>query len=374
MILPTDIPTRAQLERLLATRDPSSVSIYLPTNPSSRGEAERIELKNLAREASGQLEQASAARSDVAAIDDELADLVDDDEFWRYQARSLALFLTPTTATTFRLPNQLVSLVDVSDRFRLKPLLRALTFPHTALVLALSQNAVRLLEIAPDLDPAEIKIPDLPKDVASAVGKSSIRDRAPSGRIQGSEGQKTRMRQYARQIDQALRPLLNGLDLPLILAAAEPMGSIYRSVNSYPHLLATNMPGNPDASSDAQLTQSARRVLDDLYAAELRTIQQTYALRASQRRSSADIADVARAATFGLVDTVLVDIDEVVPGRVDEETGAVTFDDTDDAVNYGVVDEIARRVWLNGGKVLAVRRDDIPGKGSVAAILRYAPL
>jgi hypothetical protein len=51
----------------------------------------------------------------------------------------------------------------------------------------------------------------------------------------------------------------------------------------------------------------------------------------------------------------------------------VSLDETDDAVNYGVVDEIARRVWLSGGKVLAVRRDDIPGKASVAAILRYAP-
>ena len=61
------------------------------------------------------------------------------------------------------------------------------------------------------------------------------------------------------------------------------------------------------------------------------------------------------------------------PGRVDEETGAITIDDAGDAVNYGVVDEIARPVWLNGGRVLAVRRDDIPGKGSVAAILRYAP-
>jgi hypothetical protein len=105
----------------------------------------------------------------------------------------------------------------------------------------------------------------------------------------------------------------------------------------------------------------------------LKAIQDTYALRASQRRASADIADVARAATYGLVDTVLVDIDEVVPGRIDAEIGAVSFDDADDAVTYGVVDEIARRVWLNGGRVLAVRRDDIPGKGSVAAILRFAP-
>jgi Bacterial archaeo-eukaryotic release factor family 11 len=373
MKLPTVIPTRAQLDRLLAAREPSSVSIYVPTEPSSSGDAERIELKNLAAEASRQLGEAGAPRADVAAIGDELADVVDDDEFWRYQARSLALFVTPTTAMTFRLPNNLTAVVEVSDRFHLKPLLRTATFPHTAFVLALSQNSVRLLEIAPELDPAEIGIPDLPKDVASAVGKSSIRDRSPSGRLQGSEGQKTRMRQYARQIDQALRPLLNGVDLPLILAATEPMDSIYRSVNSSPNLLPATLPGNPDASSDAELTESARRVLDDLYAAELRTVQETYALRASQRRASADIADVARAATYGLVDTVLVDIDEVVPGHLDEESGAVTFDDANDAVNYGVVDEIARRVWLNGGKVLAVRRDDIPGNGAVAAILRYAP-
>lgn len=373
MILPTDVPTRAQLERLLTAREPSSVSIYLPTSPSSRGEAERIELKNLADETSRQLHQAGVHRNDVAAIEEELADLVDDDEFWLYQARSLAVFLTPSTSVTFRLPNKLTSVVEVSDRFHLKPLMRALTFPHTAFVLALSQGGVRLLEVAPDLEPARLAVPGLPRDVASAVGKSSIRDRAPSGRIQGSEGQKTRIRQYARQIDQALRPLLNGTDLPLVLAAAEPIDSIYRSVSSYPHLVEATIPGNPEAHSDAELAESARGVLDDLYAAELRRVQETFALRVSQRRASGDIADVARAATYGLVDTVLVDIDEVVPGHVDE-SGAVTFDDADDAVNYGVVDEIARRVWLNGGRVLAVRRDDIPDKRSVAAILRYAPM
>jgi hypothetical protein len=176
------------------------------------------------------------------------------------------------------------------------------------------------------------------------------------------------MRQYARQIDHALRPLLSGLDLPLILAAVEPMDGIYRSVNSYPHLLPTSA----SEGSDTEVIDSARSVLDELYATELRTIKETYGLRVSQRRASADIADVARAATYGLVDTVLVDIDDVVPGYVDAD-GTVTIDSSDDAVNYGVVDEIARRTWVHGGRVLAVRRDDIPGGGAVAAILRYAP-
>jgi hypothetical protein len=373
MILHTDIPTRAQVGRLLAAREPWSVSIYLATTPSSRGEAERIELKNLAAEALRQLEAAGAAKSDIAAVETAIADLMDDDELWRYQARSLALFVTPGTLTTFRLPNRLLSMVEVSDRFHLKPLLRAVTFPQTAFVLALAQGSVRLLEIVPDLEPSKVGVSDLPSDVASAAAKSSIKDRSPTRRLQGSEGQRVRMRQYSRQIDQALRPLLTGLDVPLILAAAEPMDSIYRAVNSYPHLAAASIPGNPESASDAELGAHARAVLDELYAGDLQRLRELYALRRSQRRASSDIADVARAATYGLVDTVLVDIDAVVPGFVDEETGAVTFDTTGDAVNYGVVDEIARRVWLSGGRMLAVRRDDIPGESTVAAILRYAP-
>jgi hypothetical protein len=83
--LQVDIPTRAQAERLLTSRNPSSVSFYLPTVPASRGGAERIELKNLAAEAP-RLGRSQAATSDIAEIDAAVGDLMDDEEFWRYQA------------------------------------------------------------------------------------------------------------------------------------------------------------------------------------------------------------------------------------------------------------------------------------------------
>jgi hypothetical protein len=85
-----------------------------------------------------------------------------------------------------------------------------------------------------------------------------------------------------------------------------------------------------------------------------------------------DVADVARAATFGAVDTLLVDIDAAVPGTVDERTGAVTFAGGATGDVHDVSDEITRRAWLTDARVLAVRNDDIPGHGPVAAILRYA--
>jgi Bacterial archaeo-eukaryotic release factor family 11 len=371
--LHTDIPTRSELGRLLAKRDPACVSIYLPTTPLTQdAQADRIELKNLVSEATDQLETAGADRHVVLDVRESLNDLVDDDEFWSEQAHSLAVFAAPGSVRTFRLPNQLSAEVEVGDRFYVKPLLRAVTFPQAAFVLALASGSVRLVEVTRAGAPFTVPVHELPTDAASAAGKASIADRSPSGRLQGSEGQKVRLRQFARKVDQSLRGVLSGLELPLILAAVEPMDAIYRSVNSYPHLVEDGIPGSPNHQTDAELADAARTVLDAVYARELAAIRERYQQRFEEDRASADVAAVARAATYGAVDTVLVDIDHKLPGEVDEQSGAVTLADTDDAASYGVVDEIARRVLLHDGRVLAVRGPDIPGGGPVAAILRYA--
>jgi release factor family 11 len=372
LTLHTDIPTRSEVERLLVTRDPCCVSAYLPTSPITQdAQADRIELKNLVAEATGQMEAAAADRGAVADVRESLDALVEDDDFWAEQARSLAVFASPASLRTFRLPSRLTSVVEVADRFYVKPLLRAVTFPQAAFVLALAAGSVRLVEVSREGPPFTVDVPDLPADAASAVGKASIADRSPSARLQGSEGQKVRLRQFARKVDQALRGVLTGLELPLILAATEPLESIYRSLNSYPHLVERGIAGNPDRASDADLAAAARTVLDEVYAAELSAIRDVFDVRFSHGRASTDVATVARTATYGAVDTLLVDIDEKLPGQVDEDSGAVTFAE-DDAVSYGVVDELARRVLLTGGRVLAVRGDEVPGGGPVAAILRYA--
>ena len=370
-MLHVDIPTRTDIEHLIAIRAPACVSIYLPTSPvTQHAQADRIELKNLARTALDQLREHGAAKHDVAAIEEALHDLVDDDEFWRFQANSLAVLATPDALRTFRLPNRLVSMVEVSDRMHLKPLLRAMTVPQSAFVLALAQNAVRVVEVSGDLPAFTVKVDGMPEDAASAVGKASIGDRSQAGRIQGSEGQKVRLRQFARKVDGALRDLLGGREVPLILAAAAPLDSIFRSVNTYPHLAAATLQGNPEADSDEQLAKAARGVLDQLFQDELAQVRALFASREAEGRTTTDLVQAARAATFGAVAVLLVDIDEVIPGRIDD-AGRVELDAAPGAGNYGVVDEIAARALRSGARVLGVRRADIPGAGSLAAILRY---
>ena len=367
-----DIPTTVGMERLVAWRGQGAVSIYLPTEPDGQSsEAERIDLGNLASDALDQLRDAELSRTVVEAIGESLGDLIDDDEFWRFQARTLALFVNENGLISHRLPNRLPRTVEVSDRFYIKPLLRTFTFPQTAFVLAISQNAVRLIAASPDLPPDLINVPDLPSDVASAVGKASIKRRGHDRRVGGSEGQKLRMRQYARQINQALAPLLGGHDIPLVLAGTPPMIPIYRSVNSYPHLIEEVIAGNPDSKSDAELVAELRPILDRLYDADLAALRELIDTRRSEGRATTDLADVARAATIGAVDTLLVDIEQSVSGEIDKETGLITTDSEPSGTAYGVTDEIARRVLMSKGRILAVRSEDMPGAGPVAALLRF---
>lgn len=372
MLLHTDIPTRAEVDRLLRVVHPGSVSIYVPTDPASPGQRERLAFAGLAGDAVLRLRERGRPRAEVAAVEERLDDLADDEETWDALARSLAVFATAESIAVLRLPNVLEERVEVADRFALAPLLRTLTFPQLAYVLALGQNAVRLLEVLPDAPPYEVRVPDLPRDIVDAVGVPSVRGRGHRGRIHGSEGRKVRMTQYVRRVDQALRPVLRG-GVPLVLAANEPLASLYRASSTYPDLAPGTLRGNAETTADADLAARARDVLDELYAAQLQDAHALFAARGDQGRAAVDPAGIARAATHGMVDTVLVDIDDTTRCRVDGD-GALTFAPDTDPSAPRLVDEIVRLVWAAGGRVLAVRGADVPHGAPAAAILRYVPV
>jgi hypothetical protein len=372
-MLYVDIPTLDQFKSLAGVRSDACVSLYVPTTPlSHESQASRIELRNLFSAALGRLNEASFDKRRLASLSELLQDVIDDDEFWRFQANSLAILATADHIQTFRLANRLVSLVQVADRFQLKPLLRAITFPQAGFVLALSQNGARLIEFAADGPPVQVRVDDMPRDAASAAGRSSINDRSPFGRIQGSEGKNVRLVQYARKVDAALRPVLAGQPIPLFLAAAEPLASIFRSVNNASNLADDGISGNSDHMSEAELVAAARPLLDQLYARELADFRALYDARLKDQRATTDLAQAGWAVAHGAIDSLLVDMDTLIPGTLDEATGRITLGDSSDSDTYGVGDAIAMRALATGATVLAVRKEDIPNASPLAAILRYA--
>ncbi|MHC5305702.1 baeRF11 domain-containing protein [Bartonella sp. LJL80] len=357
-----DIPSMGAFNKLREVRSDACVSIYLPTTPiTSEIGACKIEYANQVKEALAQSASLLDKRR-LADLEALLTSLSEDEEFWLKQARTLAVLATPDRIWTFRLANNLKSVVEVADRFLLSPLLRSITFAHTAHVLAISENTVRLIEIASDIEPYEVKVPNMPKDMNSATG---------TGNEKVGANTHARLTQYCRQIDSALRRYLTNSDIPLIVAGSEPVLNAFRAVYNGHDLIGEIANAGLDRANPTEIGDLARPVLDRYYERQIADIRARFEKLVSEGRTTTDIALAARAATFGQIDTLLADMDEMIHGTVDEETGAVSFGE-EGPDTYNIIDEIAGRVLANGGKVLAVRKSDIPQQQSLAAIFRFA--
>ena len=372
-MLPIDLPTKDDILGLAAVRADACVSIYVETTPLTADIGpSRIALRNALREAVAQLEAAGLDKRRLWPLVEQVEDLEEDEAFWAHQANSLAVLVTPDHLHAFRLANRLTPSLHVADRFHLKPLLRSLTHTHDGFVLALDENGVRLVEFFGDAAPVEVRVPDMPRDAASAVGKASINDRSHSQRIVGSEGKKVRLRQYARAVDAALRAAGLPGEAPLVLASNSPLDELFRSVCSVRTLLPGTIGGEIGRMTPADLVAAARPVLDAAHAAEIADLHALRARRTEQGRATTDIAMAARAAARGAIESLLVDIDQAVPGTVDAETGAVAFADAAGPDSYGVTDWVTTTALATGARVLCVRSADLPDGAILAATLRYA--
>lgn len=368
-----DIPTREQLSRMAATRSDAAVTIYLKTTPLTQDiEKARISLKNLRKEAVDQLQAAGVEKRRIWPIEEKIEALEEDDDFWVTQAHSLAIFVTPERIRHFRLANRLERSVHVSDRFHMKPLLRATTFSNSAYILALAEDSIRLIDVTAEGEANIVKVADMPKSVSDALGKSTLNDRAHSRRAAGDEGKNLRLRQFVRMVDKAVMGAIRTSDRPLILAAADPLENFYRGHCAYDHLAPKAIEGNPEHKSEAELSEAARPIITELQQEEIAELRDLYGARQSDGRASSDLSTVARAAAQGAIETLLVDMEVEIHGTLADD-GSLTLAETPGAGTYGVADAIAMQAMHMGARVVAVRKDDLPdANAALSAILRYA--
>lgn len=391
-MLHVDVPSVADFRTLAAVKGEPCVSLYLPTSPLAADiRANRIAFKDLAREALSQLRAAGFDKRGIGSIEarlDRLAgkhhDTQDEDkvgtrrpvkpdwadEFWELQANGLGVLLRPQSMRTFRLAYRPKAVAEVADRFYLVPLVRAMTYPHEILVLALSEERVRLLRVFINLPPMEVPVAKLPRNAREAVGRPSVHPTAPRGRLQNMEGEKVLIGMFARKVDEAIGSALADFEMPLVLAAAEPLASIFRAVSRYKGLVDEGINGNPDHVTDRQLSDAALPILDRLYTRELESVAKQFA-DLQPRRATADLSFASHAATAGAVERMVVDFEVFVPGLVSETDGSVTYASGNGADTYSVLDEVARRALATGASVLAARKEQMPDRAPLIAILRY---
>jgi len=249
-------------------------------------------------------------------------------------------------------------------------------------ILALSQNQVRLLEATRhSVDEIELDIPGMAEAVRSDVERQIQFHTGTSGgmgkRAAGFHGHddadlsKERILQYFRQVDGRLGDVLREENAPLVLAGVEFLFAIYREANTYSYLLERGVAGNPEALPPADLHAQAWAVVQPHFLEARREAEALYQRLAATERMSTDLREVILAAHGGRVEVVFVALDIQEWGRFDLESGTVRLDQAAAPGNEDLLDLAAMQTILNRGTVYAVESGSVPGRASLAAVMRY---
>ncbi len=372
-----------KLVRKLASAegDTPLVSIYLPvTHQPGELDKNRIRLKNARRRADRQLEEAgvddATRKSLLEGIDEAGEDL------FAQPAPGIAAFLGSGGPVFVQIPAATHEFVVAAPHFHVKPLIAAL--PHAAgfYVLALSENAVRLLHgNGYSLAPVDTGS-EMPQSLADAVGHertepqlqhhAGARGSAEAvfhGHGAGKDDADAEVDRFLSEVDDALNArYLSGQ--PLILAGVSSLLAAYRRISDYRDILDDEIAGNADDAGAEELHEHALPIFEahaqrkrDAALAELRG-------GGPDKPVVEDLEETVIAADDGRIGRLFVASDTERWGRYDPTSRAVETHDVRECAEDDLLDRAAAAAWMSGARVYAIPADDLPD-GESLALLRY---
>jgi hypothetical protein len=182
---------------------------------------------------------------------------------------------------------------------------------------------------------------------------------------------KTNIMRYFQQIDRGLKDLLRDKHEPLLLAGVGYLLSIYKEVNSYPHLLNEGIEGSPDRMDAEELYERAVAVLEPYSLKAREEAVDQYKQAAGTGLTSNDVSEIVPAAYYGRVDVLFVNTELQLSGTYDPDTNEVKLNTGAVHGNGDLLDLAAVHTILNGGTVYAVKPDNMPENVLLAAVYRY---
>jgi hypothetical protein len=311
-----------------------------------------------------------------------------DRNFWQHQGDGLAIFLSHEFAKTYRLPAPFEELLVIGSSFHIKPLLPLLGRVGRFYVLALSLNNVRLFEATPDtIEEIELSFPvnmqealetDVPEQYLSArSGTGGSNEGRGGALVHGhslADEEKNSILRFFQTVNQGLSDMIEDRTTPMILAGVDYLMPIYRGASTYQNLLEDGIVGNPDREDIKELHGEAWKIARPLFEESQKKAYEKFQQFSGQGNELAaqDVETAVRAARFGQVETLFVPLGEQIWGRYDSKNDTVVRASEPGPKDEDLMDLAAADTILNSGQVFAVPREQMPGDGELAVILRYA--
>ncbi len=365
-----------QATGVLEACEPPCISLYQPTHRRlPEIPQDTIRFRNLVKELEETL-LSQYPKDQVRTLLEPFAALADDHDFWNHNQDGLAVLAAKDLFRVYRMQRPVQERILVADSFYTKPLLRALQMADRYQVLAVSRKDVQLFEGGVDsLDEVELA-PGVPRTITEALGEeltepyTGFRSSGRGTALHHGMGSKAdEVDVDAERFDRAIlehhsRPS----GLPLILAALPEHHHLFHAVSRNPYLVAESIDVHPNSLKNLdELRARAWEIIEPHHRARITALVEDYGAARAKGLGSDDPAEVARAIAAGRVQTLLLEADRAMPGRVDTHTGEVDFDNP----MSDILDDLAAWARRMGGDVLIVPAEFLPTDTGVAAIYRF---
>lgn len=359
---------RHDIHLLQQIRSYPALTITLPTHRTSPdNRQDPIRVRNLVTQATNRLLD-EFKRREVDPLLARLERLVSEIDF-RYTLDGLALFVAQDFARAFQVPFRLKERVVVDETFVTRDLVFTLNRSPRYWTLVLSEKPTRLLEGNRDAL-AEITEGGFPMTHEGPGGAAPL----PGGfGVKKSAYRDEYHRQFFRQVDAALKPILDDDPLPLAVVGVDRFLAFFSEVTAHKDAILTTLTGSHDKTAPHELAKLVWPLVETNLASQRQQVMEELGRAISERKVASTVGEVWRFAHEGRGALLLVEEDFHYPATVD--ASGMHLSPADDATAPGVmddaVDEIIEVVLSKQGRVVFVDNGQLDQHQRIALILRY---
>jgi hypothetical protein len=374
----TTIDKTGPLEAVATSHGPC-ISIYVSRRAAQGAPADWARLRGLLKEAEGKLEQQECQPDTIRELLAPLYELSRQSESWQYQGEGFALFRAPGSLRWHPVSFPVAEEVAVGGHFYLAPLFRASDGDQRFYVLALSLCGARLFEAFSGA------VTEL-RDVAFPPGPATLEDQtdgrrhrqrersvksgfAISPRRRARDNRNQALHGWFRKVDDVLRSRLGTSSPPVILFAVQYLCPIFRRGSRYQNLLEREIHGSPDGAAPATLWERGWKIASTYFQCQQQKIAGEYLRLWHTSRASNDMRTIEIAARQGRIQTLFLGMGH--PGKADATDESEPARDTARKPLAGLLELAALNTFMTGGTVYLVPPEQVPGRASAAAVLRY---
>lgn len=371
---------------LLAEREAPCLSLYQPTHRQHPDNTQDpVRFRNLIKQLAASLRTKYPAR-EISALLRPFEALAQDRDFWNHAGDGLAVLGATDFFRVYRLQRPVAERAIVADSFHVKPLMRIVQSADRYQILGLNRDAFKVFEGNRD---ALVQLPPMEGVPQTAVELLGQDDDAREGahRAYGPDGA-TRVARHGTDVkqdseDRDTEKFFRSVDAVVLKHYSQPSGKrlilaalpqhhhLFRSVSANPSLMDEAIDVHPDVLSLDDLRKAAWQVVLPHYVERLAGFVEAFGAAASNERGADNLQAIAEAAVAGRVETLLIEADRVLSGRVDSSSAEIMTDDLAHPEFDDVFDDLGELVLKKGGEVIVVPRDRMPTNSGAAAIFRF---